>query len=93
MADTSLNSLLDLGILFKKEVFAVLTLLRLGCGSFGENDGVNLLCCPNADAVATNPRRPVPWIDNDKLCKRMVTLTRATQKEFRRVNLIVGMQK
>jgi hypothetical protein len=81
MADTSLNSLpLELGDLLKKQVFAVLILLRLACGRFGENDGVNLLCCPNADVVVTNPRRPVPWIDRDKLCNRMVTLTRATQK-------------
>ena len=51
---------------------------------FGETvEGNQLLCCPNADAVATNPRRLVaPLIDKDKECNRMVVLIRAMQKWF-----------
>lgn len=50
----------------------------------GETVGGNqLLCCPNADAVATNPRRLVtPLIERDKECNRMVVLIRAIQKWF-----------
>ena len=46
-------------------------------------EGNQLLCCPNADAVATNPRRLVaPLIDKDKACNRMVLLIRAMQNWF-----------
>jgi hypothetical protein len=69
MAALVLKSVVDLGVLFKKQVFVAL----------------------NADAVATNPRRPTT--DKDKLCNKMVTSTRATKNLFGHTDLIVGMQK
>ncbi len=61
--------------------------VRLG----GTAEGIQL-CCPNADAVATNPRRLVaPLIDKDKACNRMVVLIRAIKNWFGPTkDLIVG---
>lgn len=63
------------------KAFELNNLLRERKVRLGEGNQLLLLCCPNADAVATNPRRLVaPLIDKEKECNRMVVLIRAMQK-------------
>ena len=62
------------------KAFELNNLLRERKVRLGEGNQL-LLCCPNADAVATNPRRLVaPLIDKEKECNRMVVLIRAMQE-------------